>query len=319
MRSVIASAMSLMALVMLPRLAFRGRDDPANRRQERKSRLAAICTLLIVTSTIGAVSSRKAAASAQDISFHVSSTVPPAVDTEIRTSFQQALDFLSNELGFTLARSVAVFVYGSQREGLEGLMSDFGYSEANALAIARRAPFIAFSQRIYINAGDLFFREASRRIARARIITHELAHIYHNDLMGGTPAAPLWIKEGFAVRFELKGAEQMGFHPTTETAQEFLNLTQTAFRQGNLMPFHDLETAAQWDRRIELFSASRVYGQAFAAVDYLFQTKGQQAVLSYFRAFRASKDPELNFASSFGFSTDAFQREFEAYLTSLRH
>jgi hypothetical protein len=239
------------------------------------------------------------------------------VEVDIRTLFQQFLEFLSTDLGFTLSRPVTIYIFGSQREIFDTLIDELGYPEQSARTVAAETSFFAIGQRIFINAGDPLFVDPPRRTDRARTIAHELAHIFHNDLMGSGAQAPSWIKEGFAVRFELRTAEHLGFRPTRDTAQEFLNLTLFATRRGELILLSDLGSRDRWDSHVRKMGPERVYGQAFVAVDYLMRTRGQQAMLGYFRSFRSSQDAASNFADAFGLDVEAFQQEFQGYLVSL--
>lgn len=257
-----------------------------------------------------------APASTEDLAFHISPSVSPAVGAEIQRIFQQSLDFLGADLGVTLSRPVTIFVYGSQREIFEGLIDELAYSEAEARAIAAQAAYFVIGQRMFVNAGTSLFLDAPRRVDRTRMVAHELAHITHNDLMGGGAVAPKWIREGFAVRMELRAADHFGFHASAEDAQGYVNLTRFALRQKELIPLTDLASARRWEDHIQREGSERVYAQSFAAVDYLMRTRGQPQMLAYFRAFRSSSDAAANFVGAFGVAVEAFDQEFQSYLGS---
>jgi hypothetical protein len=283
-----------------------------------RARTLSILAVISVLTLPGLCFSFASPTFAQDATFHVSPSVPGAVEADIRTLFQQSGEFLSADLGFRLATPVTIYIFGSQREIFDTLIDELGYSEQSARIVAAETSFFVIGQRIFINAGASLFADPPRRVDRARTIAHELAHIFHNDLMGSGAQAPLWIKEGFAVRFELRTAEHLGFHPTEQAAQEFLNLTLFAVRRGELVLLSDLGSRDRWDLHIRRASPERIYGQAFVAVDYLMRTRGQQAMLAYFRAFRSSHDAASNFADAFGLDVEAFQQEFQEYLASLQ-
>ena len=254
---------------------------------------------------------------AQDVVFRVSPSVPPAVGDDIRQLFWECLKFLGGDTGLSLTRPVTVYVYGSQREIYEGLLTELGVSEGEARHVAAEASYFVVGERVFINAGTPLFLDGPQREARARVIAHELTHILHNDLMGGARPAAQWIKEGFAVREELRAAEHLGFRPVAETSREPVNLTVFAFRHRELIPFTDLVAGSEWQARALREGPDRIYAQAFVAVEYLVRTKGRPALLAYFRAFQTSQDPGGNFADAFGLDSDAFQREFEGYVASL--
>lgn len=73
----------------------------------------------------------------------------------------------------------------------------------------------------------------------------------------------------------------------------------------------------RWNAHIQKLGPDRVYAQSFVAVDYLMRTRGLEAMLGYFRAFRTSEDGRVNFAAAFGLSLEAFQQQFEEYVSSL--
>jgi hypothetical protein len=223
---------------------------------------------------------------------------------------------LSADLGVTLSQPVTVFVYGSRREIFEGLVDELGFPETAAREVAAGASFFVMGHRLFLNAGEPLFVDPPRLVDRTRTIAHELAHIIHNDLMGGGAPAPQWLKEGFAVRMELRTADHFGHRSAAQTAQEDFNLTLFALKRNELIPLADLGPRARWDEHIQREGPDRVYAQSYVAVDYLTRTKGQQAVLDYFRAFRASKDAMANFVDIFGLTVEAFHQEFERHLAS---
>ncbi len=257
-----------------------------------------------------------ASVSAEDLTFRLSLTVQPVVGEEIRVMFQQSLEFLRAELRISLSRPVTVYVYGSQREIFEGLITELEYSEDSARIVAARASFFVVGQRVFINGGASLFSDPPRRVERITLITHELAHIFHNDLMGDSSNAPRWIREGFATRMELRGLDHFGLR-SSNGVQEHLNLTWFAYRRGELIPLLDLDTGSRWNAHIQKLGPDRVYAQSFVAVDYLMRTRGVEAMLAYFRAFRTSEDARVNFAAAFGLSLEAFQQQFEEYVSSL--
>ncbi len=148
--------------------------------------------------------------------------------------FQQSLEFLRADLGISLSRPVTVYVYGSQREIFEGLITELEYSEESARKVAARASFFVVGQRVFINGGASLFSDPLRLVDRVTLITHELAHIFHNDLMGDSSNAPRWIREGFATRMELRGLDHLGLR-VSNGVQEHLNLTWFAYRRGELI------------------------------------------------------------------------------------
>ena len=256
-------------------------------------------------------------AAIQDVVFRVSPSVPRAAAEDIRSLFSESLEYLGSDTGLTVTRPVTVYVYASQREIYEGLQAELGASEEQARRAAAEASYFVIGERVFINVGTPLFLDGPQREARARVIAHELTHILHNDLMGGARPAAQWIKEGFAVREELRAAEHLGFRPVAETSREPVNLTAFAFRHKELIPFADLVRGSEWEARVMREGPDRIYAQAFVAVEYLVRTKGQPALLAYFRAFQTSGDPDVNFAGAFGLDSDAFQHEFEGYVASL--
>ena len=290
------------------------------------TRILAACLLSVAlalpseaqpSSQSGGPGGQSGSGAAQDVVFRVSPSVPPAVGEDIQRLFWECLKFLSGDTGLSLTRPVTVYVYGSQREIYDGLLNEFGVSEGQARRVAAEAPFFVVGERVFINAGTPLFLDAPQREARARVIAHELTHILHNDLMGGARPAAQWIKEGFAVREELRAAAHLGFRPAAQTSRERVNLTAFAFRRQELIPFADLVAGTAWAARAVREGPDRIYAQAFVAVEYLVRTKGQPALLAYFRAFLTSEDPDVNFVNAFGLDSDAFQHEFEGYVASL--
>lgn len=255
-------------------------------------------------------------ACAQEVTFRISPSVPDAVGAEIQKLFAQSLEFLSADLGVTLSHPVTVFVYGSQREIYDGLASDLGYSEAAAREVAANASLFVIGRRLILNAAEPVFVDPPRLGDRARVISHELAHVIHNDLMGDGARAPQWFKEGFAVRMELRTADHLGFRSAARDAQEYLNLTLFGFRRNELVPLTDLGLFSRWQEHLQREGAERVYAQSFVAIEYLTRTRGQQAVLAYFRAFQSSRDASANFDGAFGLTVEAFDQEFGGYLAS---
>jgi hypothetical protein len=269
------------------------------------------------SSQSGGPGGQSGSAGAQGVVFRVSPSVPPAVGEDIQKLFWECLKFLSGDTGLSLTRPVTVYVYGWQREIYEGLLNELEVSEGQARRVAAEAPFFVVGERIFINAGTPLFLDAPQREARARVIAHELTHILHNDLMGGARPAAQWIKEGFAVREEMRAVEHLGFRPAAQTSLERVNLTAFGFRRQELIPFADLVAGTGWEARAAREGPDRIYAQAFVAVEYLVRTKGQPALLAYFRAFQTSEDPDVNFVNAFGLDSDAFQHEFERHVASL--
>lgn len=250
------------------------------------------------------------------ITFHVSPTVRHEVAEEIQVLLGRILEFQRTDLHETLAAPVDVYVRGSRREILDTLIDSFGYAEDRAAAVVARAGFLAIGHSILIDAGSPLFLDPPRLVDRAAVVAHELAHIFHNDLMGGSGRAPVWMLEGFAVRMELRTLAHLGLRSTVGGAER-LNLTLFALRRGELIPLADLELGAGWNQQIERFGPDRVYAQSYVAVEYLVQSHTLEATLGFFRAFRESRVASDNFRTAFGVDVQTFQQEFEQYLATL--
>lgn len=250
------------------------------------------------------------------VTFQVSPTVAPLVANQIESLVARIMEFIRTDLGMTPARTVTVHIFGSRRELLDALIDQFEIPEERARIVVGRSGYLAIGANILIDAGSPTFVDPGGLTDRTGIVAHELAHIFHNDLMGGPAPAPRWLREGFAVRMELRALDHLGLRPVAG-AREQLNLTLFAYRRGELIPLAELDDLNGWTRQIQRFGSDRVYAQSFVAVEYLVQTRTLDAVLTYFRAFQESNDAGSNFRAAFGLDIEDFEQEFQQHLASL--
>jgi hypothetical protein len=276
-------------------------------------RLRSAAVLLSVIAVVQLLCPLASPAQPVDVTFHISPTVRPQVGEDMTMRTAQIMEFLRTDLGVTLAHPIEIHLYGSRRELFDDLIDGFAIPEQFARAIVADAGYLAIGFNILIDTDTPTFADPSGLTARTAILAHELAHLVHNDLMGGTPRAPRWLREGFAVRMELRALDHFGLRVSTG-AIERINLTRFALKRGELVPLVNLEDGQAWTRQIEHVGADRVYSESFVAVDYLVQSRGLDAILAYFRAYRESVDAAENFRKIFGLDVQAFQQELEQHL-----
>src|SRR5262249_10838828 len=143
---------------------------------------------------------------------------------------------------------------------------------------------------------------------RVKTLAHELTHVIQSSLSaGGSPLTHRWLVEGFAEWVSFKVVDALG-------AKDFFNDQMRRACRYKVANLREIETLEGWRRR----DRQTPYGQSACAVHYIAVQDGVPAIIEYFRLFKDRFDPDQNFVTAFGKSSDTFERELHAQVKSTR-
>ncbi len=128
----------------------------------------------------------------------------------------------------------------------------------------------------------------------SEVLNHELAHIFLGKVLGNL-SVPLWMNEGFAVRF----SEKWGWGEKILVARAVLT--------GSVFSLSQIDS-------LDYFRESKAqlaYALSFLAVSYLETRYGQGAFLQLVNGYRAVQNLNRAFLSVTGLDYLSFQKEFE--------
>jgi hypothetical protein len=270
----------------------------------------ALCALLCLAGEAAAVSRGLDRVSVESAHFSVAvDRAKKATADEAAAWLEQAYAFQETFLEHRVEEKIRVV-----------LLDDEDY--ANGYALAAQA-WIG----IYLPPARFDLRGPARWMPN--VSAHELAHVVTLRKMGAAPRflgvdafvtlgqrhgradaeaawtphqAPAWLAEGLAQYVAMRGG-----HDTLDAHRTML--LRQAWLSGSLMPLKAMETFSGDARDGEL-----VYNQGFHFVDFLYRTRGREAMNAMMDAWRA-KGYNGSFWSAFGASPatlyDAWRRELD--------
>lgn len=220
------------------------------------------------------------------------------------------LDVFERDLG--LPRLQVRLVFLPDRPTLEQLLLEIGYSPALARDAAGEMVAIGGYRTMLLNERQLSSRSWPDRAA---VVAHELTHALQYELGGGVRGdSEQWLREGYADWVEVRVLGAVGLVDEAATGGQALEALRAAGGAEDLPRLAALATFPSWVAQVRGQGGDVLYTQAQAAVSFLIERHGQDAVLRYFSLFATAQDREGNFHAAFGENLDTFERAFRRHV-----
>lgn len=238
---------------------------------------------------------------------------------EIQRTLLEADDFLSAEFSITVSRQVRVHLSATAEAYVDSILRT-GVRVNETLARMGLTPgghwmMVDAASQIFINLGHPATGDQTRFLSD---LSHEMVHIYHQELSGWRGSPYAWIQEGTAEVFAKHFLHHKGLIVYPQTIAAAANLLRERQSVGGLPSLGSLTTPDLWERRAHTLTRRVVYATALVAVDYLVQQKGKDALFRYFRLFRAEPEPEAAFVQAFGQTSLEFNQRLHGYVREAR-
>jgi len=245
----------------------------------------------------------------------------PGVDPErsraVEGVITDALSFCASEFAVRLTSPLRVLLYATPDSYVNALIAEGGISEE----VARRAllphghwMMVDGRNQIFINLGA---PETHDRLQLTSDLAHEVAHLHHWELSGRRGSPHAWIMEGTAEVFAKRFLDSKGLMSYSQFFSEEAAFLKGRLEVGGLPSLNVLTTLLSWHRHAEVFSRRVVYRTTLFAVDSLMKMRSKEALLTYFRLFRAEPERDAAFQQAFGLSHGEFATRFPESLRAL--
>jgi hypothetical protein len=219
-------------------------------------------------------------------------------------SLRRIAEILRTDLGLPLPARITARLYDGRARFEQGLVTHAAVPAARAAELAQFAVGATIPGSLLLVAPA---RSGAPSIEWPRLIAHELTHLAQLELAGVEAGPAQWLAEGMAewVAYETLG--RLGL----VGAEAHLAIARAAaleyVRRTGGLDLDALATAEGFLAGHQRAGTLRTYRLALHLADTLVKTHGLAALVGYFRAFRVSGDPDVNFAACFGRPVEAFE------------
>jgi hypothetical protein len=227
----------------------------------------------------------------------------PAKPSDVKTveeAMAVIMTVCKEDLHLPIVDPIQLFLY-KDTASFEAYGAQLG--TANATASAQ-------GKNIHINLEKTRGRRwlTSERLALVEILAHEYSHVIQNALArtGLKPDLPLWFKEGFADWVAAKVLDSLGWQDYGLTLHRAK--LELAHNRDLLTPLDELDWLKWHALAGKPKGYVKTYVLAFVAVDRLISMEGFSATLQSLKTG--------DFAKIFQASPDAFQADFQNYLSN---
>lgn len=244
--------------------------------------------------------------------------VAPERVREVEGVLTEALSFFASEFAVGLAIPLRVSLHATPDSYVNALITEgAGVSEAVARqALLPNGHWMMVDDRsqVFVNLGHPGTNDRLRLVSD---LSHEVAHVYHFELSGRRDSPHAWIMEGTAEVFAKRFLDRKGLISYSQSFSQAVAFLKNRLGVGGLPSLNILTTPSSWLRHAQVFSPRVVHTTALTAVDHLVKTRSKEALLAYFRLFRAEPERDTAFQQAFGLSHGDFAARFFEYLRAL--
>jgi hypothetical protein len=220
---------------------------------------------------------------------------------------------LQHDLGLPLPARITARLYDGRARFAQGLVTHAAVSAPRAAELARFAVGATIPGSLLLVAPA---PSATPSIDWPRLVAHELTHLAQHELAGVEAGPAQWLAEGMAEWVAYEMLDRLGLagresrHATARAAAaEYIRLVDG-------LDLDALTTAEGFLAGHQRAGTLRTYRLVLHLADRLVTEHGFAALVGYFRAFRVSSDPGVNFRACFGRPVDAFEQAVLARLTA---
>jgi hypothetical protein len=228
--------------------------------------------------------------------------VSDAARAEVQAGVEAALKYFDEVHGLRLRQDLRI-ILTPNREGY--LARQMELTRGDSAEAERRADTTLgwnTADTILQNTGDLGSAQG-----RVYNIGHELAHSFQNQACAGECSGIAWLDEGSASAFGWQVAERCGLGSLSGHRRWAL---QQLKRNTNIAYLGMLRSTVDWNAGLAAFESDPVYHIAFLAAGELIRTRGEAAVMAYYRNLR-NLSAEKAFEKAFGTSLPVFESQFD--------
>jgi hypothetical protein len=212
---------------------------------------------------------------------------------------------LQDDLGLPLPVRITARLYEGPRPFEQGLVQHAALPAPRAAELARFAVGAAIP-------GSLLLVTPAPAVSPSpewpRLIAHELTHLAQIELAGPEAAPAQWLAEGMAewVAYETLGRLGLDDLQARHRLARASGIEYVQRTGGlDLDPLATVEGFIAGHQRA---GTLRTYRLTLHLAEALVREHGFAALVGYFRAFRVSRDPAVNFTRAFGRPVPAFER-----------
>ncbi len=210
---------------------------------------------------------------------------------------------LREEMGLPVPARTALYLYGSRARFERGLVTRAALSAASATKLADWAVGVALPESVLLLATEGSW---APRTEWPRLVAHELTHVAQIELAGGEGRGVQWLAEGMADWVAYAVLERLGLDRLEARRAEALQTIRHATAAGRL-DLGTLHSSSAFVARHREVGTLLVYRLAFLVTDRLVAEAGFDRLVTYFAAFRRSRDPRRNFEEAFGVPLGRFE------------
>ena len=221
----------------------------------------------------------------------------------VASAFEIAYQVVGEKLGYPEKRS-RLYVYRAEEELFQDLVTTWQYPEWHKTnrAIPRMSrDFVAWIPPL--PQGNVSF------------IAHEYSHRIIEQIAGiGSQFNYKWFDEGLAEHLGLEALAKQSPADAQVRKQQWIAQVVRAHQAGKLVRLKDLTTEAQLAGLIQAGSGNLVYPQMAMAMDFLISRHGIVPVKNVLVQVGQGVAFDDAFQKVYGFTVDAFEQEFFAYV-----
>lgn len=244
--------------------------------------------------------------------------VAPERSREVEGVLTEALSFFASEFAVGLTIPLRVSLHATTDSYVNALITEgVGVSEAvarQALLPSGHWMMVDDRSQVFVNLGHPGTNDRLRLVSD---LSHEVAHVYHFELSGRRGSPHAWIMEGTAEVFAKRFLDGKGLISYSQSLSQAVTFLKNRLDVGGLPSLNILTTQSSWLRYAQVSSPRVIYTTALTAVDHLTKTRSKEALLTYFRLFRAEPERDTAFQQAFGLSHGDFAARFFEYLKAL--
>ena len=219
------------------------------------------------------------------------------------------------DLGLPLPARITARIYEGPAPFEEGLTTYGAVPAAQAAELARFAIGAAIPGTVLLVAPA---SASAPSLEWPRLIAHELTHLAQMELAATETGPAQWLVEGMAEWVAYRVLARLGLvdFETWSVGARTAAVDYVVRAAG--LNLEALATPSGFLAHHQRVGPLLTYRLALHLTDRLVEREGMGALVGYFRAFRASSDPALNFRTSFGISLGSFERAMLGCLTGDR-
>jgi hypothetical protein len=222
---------------------------------------------------------------------------------------------MAGTLELPLSSPLYAHFYDSEEAFEKGLVRDAGADPAHVGDHVRFATGVGSDKGIFLRR-DRLTRDTVA--PRAGLFAHELTHVAQRALSAGKRIpAEWWLGEGHADWMKYQVLERLGVQTYAKSRLVQVREIKRAGPLGELPRLTTLSTQRGWVTARDKHAKGGTYAVAFFATEYLVETKGANAILTYYRREQPAKDRAAAFKAAFGVTIQEFSDDFADKLAEL--